>query len=138
MTPEEFTNRLPLVTGDPDKAFTIKPPFEFNGLSARFFPLRASLDALQQLCNSYVNIVPPEVGRFRAVVPYAYLAILDYSQISELVTPSGWFAQVEVYFGVPVEWYKVARGKWVFHDWAVLTPYIFVDDDFSVPLGRTV
>jgi hypothetical protein len=43
-----------------------------------------------------------------------------------------------VYFGVPVEWYKVVHGRWVFHDWAVLTPYIFVNDDFSVPLGRTV
>jgi hypothetical protein len=39
---------------------------------------------------------------------------------------------------VPVEWYKVVNGRWVFHDWAVITPFIYVDDDFSVPMGRMV
>jgi len=135
MTSEEFTNRLPVFANDP---LPIKPPFAFKGLSARVFPLRANLDALQQLCNGYLNFVPPEVGRFRAVVPYVYLSILDYGQISEVVTALGWFAQVEVFFCVPVEWYKVVNGKWVFHDWAVITPFIYVDDDISVPTGRGV
>jgi hypothetical protein len=135
MTPEEFTHQLPALTND---ALPIKPPFEFNGLSGRVFPLRANLDALQQLCNAYLNFVPPEVGRFRAVVPYAYLAILDYGQIAETIKPLGWFAQVEVFFCVPVEWYRVINGKWLFHDWAVFTPYIYVSDDFSVPMGRMV
>jgi hypothetical protein len=135
MTSEEFTNQLPVFANDP---LPIKPPFAFKGLSARIFPLRANLDALQQLCNGYLNFVPPEVGRFRAVVPYVYLAMLDYGQISEVVTSLGWFAQVEVFFCVPVEWYKVVNGKWVFHDWAVITPFIYVDDDISVPTGRGV
>jgi len=135
MTSEEFTNGLPLFANDP---LPIKPPFAFKGLSARIFPLRANLDALQQLCNGYLNFVPPEVGRFRAVVPYVYLAMLDYGQISEVVTALGWFAQVEVFFCVPIEWYKVVNGKWVFHDWAVITPFIYVDDDISVPTGRGV
>lgn len=134
MSPEEFTRRLPPLTNDD---LPIKPPFGFEGLSVRVFPLRANLDSLQQLCNGYVNIVPKEVGRFRAVVPYALLAMLDYGQITE-ATNFGWYAQVEVFFAVPVEWYKVVNGKWVFHDWAVITPFIYVDDDFSVPLGRTV
>jgi len=135
MTSEEFTNRLPVFANDP---LPIKPPFAFKGLSARVFPLRANLDALQQLCNGYLNFVPPEVGRFRAVVPYVYLSILNYGQISEVVTALGWFAQVEVFFCVPVEWYKVVNGKWVFYDWAVITPFIYVDDDISVPTGRGV
>ncbi len=137
MTPEEFTKNLPLFAND---TADTKPPFQFKSLSVRLFPLRASLDALQQVCNGYLNFVPLEVGRFRAVVPYAYLALLDYGQISEMEKESsiGWFAQTEVYFGVPVEWYQVVNGKWVFRDWAVITPFIYVDDDFSVPLGRTV
>jgi hypothetical protein len=135
MTPQEFTTALPPIAADP---LPIKPPFEFRGLSARIFPLRASLDALQQLSNDYLNFVPAEVGRFRAFVPYAYLALLDYSRIAEEVTPLGWFAQVEVFFCVPVEWYKVVDGRWIFHDWAVFTPYIYVSDDLSVPMGRQV
>jgi len=135
MTSEEFTRNLPPYANDPARS---KPPFVFNNLSARVFPLRASLAALQHMCDSYLNFVPQEVGRFRAVMPYVYLALLDYGQISEMVDSVGWFAQTEVYFGIPVEWYLFVNGKWVFHDWAVLTPFIYVDDDFSVPLGRSV
>ena len=137
MTPDEFTECLPPFANDPVRS---KPPFAFKNLSLRVFPLRANLDALQQLCNGYLHIVPPEVGRFRAVIPYAYLSLLDYGEISEMAkeTSIGWFAQTEVYFGVNVEWYQLVNGRWVFRDWAVITPFIFVDDDFSVPLGRMV
>jgi hypothetical protein len=116
----------------------IKPPFVFNNMSARIFPLRANLDALQHLCDGYLNIVPPEVGHFRASMPYVYLMVLDYGQVGEAVMRVGWFAQLEVFFSIPVEWYKLVDGQWTFHDWAVITPYIFVNDNFSVPLGRTV
>ncbi|HEY2380944.1 MAG TPA: hypothetical protein VGK48_07140 [Terriglobia bacterium] len=135
MTPGEFSKHLPPFTSN---RLRMKPPFAFNGVSVRVFPLRADLDALQELCNGYLNLVPLEVGNFRAFVPYVYLMVLDYGQLSDPVTQTGWFAQVEVLFLVPVEWYKLVHGKWVFHDWAVITPYIFVDDNFSVPMGRTV
>jgi len=135
MTPEEFVHELPPYAND---AVKFKPPFEFKNLSLRVFPLRASLDALQQVCNNLLNIVPAEAGCFRAVAPYAYLALLDYGEIAETEQSVGWLAQTEVYFGVPVEWYQVVNGRWTFRDWGVITPFIFVDDDFSVPLGRMV
>lgn len=134
MTPEQFTAQLPTLTCNPLPA---KPPFVFNGLSSRVFPLRANMDALQRFCNAYLNIVPESVGRFRASVPYVYLAMLDYGQIAD-GSGIGWFAQVEVFFAVPVEWYRKVDGRWVFHDWATVTPYIYVDDDFSIPMGRSV
>src|SRR6185295_16075568 len=28
--------------------------------------------------------------------------------------------------------------RWIFRDWATITPFIYVDDDLSVPLGRIV
>jgi hypothetical protein len=135
MTTTEFTEGLPPFTNDP---LPLKPPFVFNGVSARIFPLRANLDALQQVCDGYLNIVPPEAGRFRVSLPYVFLMVLDYGQIAETVARTGWFAQIEVFFGVPVEWYKFVNGQWVFHDWAIITPYIFVDDDLSVQTGRIV
>lgn len=135
MTREQFTAKLPKLTNNP---LPIKPPFVFNGMSTRVFPLRANLDTLQRLCDGYLNFVPPEAGYFRAALPYVFLMVLDYGQVAETVARIGWFAQTEVFFSVAVEWYKRVRGTWVFHDWAVITPYIFVNDDFSVPLGRTV
>src|ERR1700712_5105080 len=113
MTPEEFTQRLPPLTND---ALPIKPPFEFRGLSGRIFPLRANLDTLKQLCDDYLNFVPAGGAPFSGVSPYPYLASLDYSHIAEATKPLGWFAQVEVFFCVPVEWYRVVNGKWIFHD----------------------
>src|SRR5271167_3641875 len=104
------------------------PPLVFRGVSARFFPLRASLGGRQQLCANYLTMDPPEAGHFRVPAPYVYLVVLDYVQMGESEMRTGWFSQVEVYFGVPVEWYKRIRGQWVFQDWGVITPYIFVND----------
>ncbi len=134
-TVDEFTANLPKLTSNP---LPIKPPFVFNGMSARVFPLRAHLGMLQRLCDGYMNFVPPQVGYFRAPLPYVYVLVLDYGQIAEAVARIGWFAQTEVFFMIPLEWYKLVNGKWTFHDWAVITPYVFVNDEFSVPLGRTV
>ena len=135
MTREEFTAQLPKLTDNP---LPIKPPFLFNGMSARVFPLRASLDALQRVCDGMLNFVPRQAGCFRVPVPYVFLMVLDYGQVAEEVARIGWFAQTEVFLMIPLEWYRLEGGRLVFHDWAVITPYVFVNDDFSVPLGRTV
>lgn len=134
MTSQAFTDRLPLLSNNP---LPFKPPFIFNGLSSRVFPLRANLDSLQRFVNSYLNFVPESVGRFRASVPYVFLSVLDYGQVAES-RGLGWFAQMEVFFAVPLEWYRRVDGQWVFHDWATITPFIYVNDNYSVPLGRTV
>ncbi len=116
----------------------LKPPFSITNLSSRLFPLRANLDAVQSFCDNYVNIVPKEVGRFRACSPYLFLMMLDYGSLALEATNLGWFSQHEIMFCVPVEWYKVVNGQWIFHDWCMLTPFIFVDDDLSLNMGRTV
>src|SRR5215472_15574359 len=134
-TPEEFTAALPPLTNNP---LPIQPPFVFTGMSARVFPLRAHLGTLQRVVDGYMNFVPPQAGYFRVPMPYVFVMLLDYGQVGEAVARIGWFAQTEVFFMVPLEWYKFVNGKWVFHDWAVITPYVFVNDEFSVPLGRTV
>src|SRR5258708_1765616 len=119
-------------------ALPLKPPFTINNLSTALFPLRANLDALQGFCNNYLNMIPKELGRFRAFSPYALLMVLDYGSLALDVTNLGWLSQHEICFFVPVEWYKVVRGKWVFQDWAMITPFIYVDDDLSLGMGRTV
>jgi hypothetical protein len=135
MTREDFTRQLPDFGNN---LLGIKPPLVFRGVSARSFSLRANLDLLQQLVDCYINIVPREAGYFRVAAPYVNLVILDYGQMGEAVMTAGWFSQTEIYFGVSLEWYKWVHGQYVFHDWAVITPYIFVTDDVSAPVGRTV
>ena len=50
----------------------------------------------------------------------------------------GWLAQREILFNIPLEWYVVKDGKWVFKDWASFSPFIYVDDDMSMTVGRMV
>src|SRR5579872_5635517 len=126
MTPEEFTRRLPRLTYD---LWPVIPPLLFRNVTVHCFPLSANLDILQQFCNAYLNIVPEEAGFFRVPWPYVFLAVLDYGEMGEVRIQPGWSSQVEVYFGVYVEWYKRVRGQWEFYDWGMITPYIFVTDD---------
>lgn len=116
----------------------IEPPFSFHGVNACIFPLRASLNAVQLLCDQYLNIVPREVGYFQASIPYVYLLVLDYGKLALKVTNLGWFAQREVAFAIPLEWYKRVGDEWVFQEWAMFTPFIYVDDTLSMTLGRSV
>ena len=138
MSPPKSTDLPPFCVPEPGMALNVVPPFPFEGMTARVFPLRASLDALQQFCDSYMNIVPPELGRFRAMSPYVQLMILDYGKMAVKVRNVGWMAQREVLFSFPVEWYRVVDGKWLFHDWATISPFIYVDDDMSMSTGRLV
>ncbi|MDB4888496.1 MAG: hypothetical protein JWL61_351 [Gemmatimonadetes bacterium] len=116
----------------------LKPPFSITNLSCRLFPLRANRNTVQSFCDNYVNILPPEIGHFRPCAPHVFLMMLDYGSLALEATNLGWFSQHEIMFCIPTEWYRVERGKWVFQDWAMLTPFIFVDDDLSLNMGRTV
>lgn len=115
----------------------LQPPFYFKNVTSCLFPLRAQLNALQRFCDSYLNIIPEELGHFRAAVPYVYLILLDYGQMAAKAANTGWIAQREVVFCVPVEWYKRVHGRLLFHDWASVAPFIYVDDEISLTLGRT-
>ncbi len=129
---------LPLFSDAPGGSLRIQPPFSFAGMTARVFPLRANIDSLQRFVDGHLNFIPPEVGRFRVPAPYVYLMMLDYGKLALEAANLGWLAQREIMFCVPLEWYKVVDGRWVFSDWATVAPFIYVDDDLSMGLGRTV
>lgn len=114
------------------------PPCHFTGMNTQLFPLRANLDTLQQFTNRYVNIIPRELGWFRAFMPYVYFGVIDYGKMASSGSNVGWLSQHEVIFSVPLEWYRLEGGEWVFQDWCWLTPFIFVDSETSLTLGRTV
>ncbi|APR81137.1 Hypothetical protein A7982_06484 [Minicystis rosea] len=85
-----------------------------------------------------MNIVPPEVGYFRAYLPYVFLDLINYGRMSAVAENLGWLAQREIAFSVPLEWYKRQGDQYVFHDWAYLSPFIYVDSNLSMTTGREV
>lgn len=115
------------------------PPFSFDGVTTRIFPLRAHRHALQRLCDTYLNLFPDEI-QFRPLAPYAILSLLNYGRMSystETAAHYGWVAQNEVYFGVPLEWKRRVGNRWLYGA-GVVAPYIFVDQGWSIEVGREV
>jgi hypothetical protein len=116
------------------------PPFSFDGVTSRVFPLRAYAHALQRLCDTYLNLFPEQVY-FRPSAPYVLLTLLNYGRMSystEAAAHYGWVSQNEVYFGVPLDWGRLENGRWTPLGSGVVTPFIFVDQPWSIEVGREV
>jgi hypothetical protein len=121
-----------------------QPRVSFTGVSARVLPLKASLNTLQDFCDNYLNF--PDDGRdmkqsqrnyFKPAVPYVYFQMINYGKMATESENLGWIAQNEILFSIPLEWYRVdAKNNLVFHDWALICPFIFVDNDMSLTTGR--
>jgi hypothetical protein len=132
------------MAGDQPSGLSVKPPFAFQGVTCRAFPLRANMARLTQFCNSYLNMdIPPEIVYFRPALPYVYLMVLNYGSMAPSAVQAqnfGWVAQNEVTFLVPLErWRRDTRtGKPVFVGWANVSPFIFVDSQISLATGREV
>jgi len=119
-------------------AMQLAPPFHFDGVTVRLFPLRASRQHLQRFIDKYLNIAPPQVGRFRVPAPFVYLMLINYGRMSIDAANLGWISQREIAFCVPLEWYKLQNGRYNFVDWATICPFIYVDNPLSMSTGREV
>jgi hypothetical protein len=120
------------------------PPFSFDGVTSRVFPLRAHTHALQRVCDLYLNLFPEEIY-FRPAAPYVLLTLLNYGQMSyatETAAHYGWVSQNEVYFGIPLDWGRLegppGQRRWKPLGAGVVAPFIFVDQPWSVQVGREV
>lgn len=140
------------IRGETELSKYLRPPFEFQGVTSHVFPLRADITQLRRFCDSYLNsLLGGEIAEFHPALPFVFLAVLHYDKMfatsqgqssSEIKfmrdEPRSWVAQNELLFAVPVEWYRKENGRAIFNDWAYLTPFIFVDSDYSLTLGREV
>lgn len=109
------------------------PPFRFTGVGMRVFPLRASFARLKELCDRLYNGFP-DVADFRPIDGFVELVVLEYSSITSVEQPAfASYGQTEMFFLVPVMWKDRKTGKQCF---AVVTPYIFVDNPVSARIGR--
>lgn len=121
-----------------ESTLSTTPPFRFERVMTVVFPLRAKQESLQRFCDDYLNLIPPQLGYFRASIPYVHLMLLDYGKLAAPATNFGWFSQRELLFSIPLEWYKWVGGRWVFYDWASVTPFVYVDECTSMTIGRTL
>ena len=116
----------------------------FTDVTFRVFALPASFNRLQMFCDNYLNFPddPDSCSNgyyFKAAAPVVTLSVINYGKMSTETENLGWIAQHEVLFSVPVEMYKVDdKGRLIFHDWGYVCPFIYVDNDQSLGVGREV
>ena len=117
----------------------IPPPFNFKGVTARVFPVKADMARLTQFVNALVNKnVPPEYSYIRPAYPIVFMQLIHYGRMAVETRNFGWFQQHELVFSVPVERYRMRDGKLEFVDFALLNPFIYVDKESSEIIGREV
>ncbi len=123
-------------------ALFVKPPFLFRNVTARSFPLKANIAVLTNFCDRYLNMdIDPSIVHYAPALPYVYLTVLNYGSMAPSSVQAqniGWVAQHEVGFMVPVQRWRMENGKLVFKDWASTAPFIYVDDQLSLSVGREV
>ena len=125
-------------SGPPDLASA--PPFVFNGVTTRAFPIKANLAKLTQFCDDYLNL-DQQIVQFRPALPFVYLMVLNYGSMSSASIQAqnvGWVAQHEVTFTIALERWCWDGRQWVFKNLACVSPFIFVDEELSQTTGREV
>src|SRR5262249_4711324 len=123
--------------------------FDFQGVTARVFPLKADFRKLQDLCDTQLNTRQgnnPD-NEFKPISSYVFLMVIHYDKMFSTAQPDHdffskkgrpWVSQNEVAFFLPMEWCRRENGRMSFNDWAFFAPYIFVDSDVSLAAGREV
>jgi hypothetical protein len=107
----------------------------YTDVLTQVYPLPADFAALSTFCDAYLNNVSPGCPwRFEPAAPWVLLEVCNYGRMALQTQNVGWVSQHELAFGFPIAWYE--GGK--FKDWAMVYPYIYVDDPLSMSLGRQV
>ena len=121
--------------------FLALPPHleqKYGDVVTQIFPLKASMNRLQEFCDSYLNLGEDLPLYFKPAVPWVLMQVVDYGHIATTSKNLGWFSQHELAFGVPLRCYKQEKNEWVFVDWAMVFPFIFVDNPLSLSGGRKI
>jgi hypothetical protein len=111
---------------------------KYTDVVTQVYPLRADPGVLQAFCDTYLNLSDDLPIRFKGQVPWVFMQIVDYGKMASTSRNVGWFSQHELAFGVPLQRYKREKGQWIFADWVLVFPFIFVDNPLSMSAGREI
>ncbi len=111
---------------------------DFPQVGMRFYPLRADLVRLQAICDAYLNFLNSPDDRppvyFKPALPFVLLQTVNYDKLE--IEKIGWLTQHEAIFSIPVEWYEWKVDRWVFKDWGMTYPFLYLDHPISIWIGR--
>ncbi len=119
-----------------------RQPLLLQDVFMRAFVLDADREALQALCDRYLNAVtPPKDVRFIPLVDKAMLVFAEIAQATSLDRRDGhfgWLPEIDVAFWVPVAMLERRDGDYEVADIAWFLPYVFVDNAWAMATGREI
>jgi hypothetical protein len=96
------------------------------------------MSRMQEFCDNYLNLEEDLPLYFKPAVPWGLMQVVDYGELATTSRKLGWFSQHELAFGVPLRCYKKEKNEWAFVDWAMVFPFIFVDNPLSISGARKI
>jgi hypothetical protein len=110
-------------------------------VSVLAFPLRADIARLRRFVDSYLNFVDDECPPpfyFQPTGPYVLLELLHYPYLAVTTRNLISYPQHEMQFIIPLECYAIEDGAMVFKQFAVCSPFIYLEEELSIVSGRTI
>ncbi|MCF2151402.1 acetoacetate decarboxylase family protein [Desmonostoc muscorum LEGE 12446] len=104
------------------------------------FWLKADIEALQQMCDRYLNISGDGELEYRPVTSAVLLAFSDMGAVYPLDVerPLGWIPEIDIAFWVPVVAVKRIAGVAIPQRLVWFMPYLWVDSSYAMAGGREV
>jgi hypothetical protein len=106
----------------------------YNDVLMQVYPLQADITALQSFCEKYFRLEENPPIKIRPVAPWVFMLACNYGKMALKTANIGWVSQNELAFSFPVAVYEGDRFKL----WAMVHPFIYVDNPLSMSLGRQV
>jgi hypothetical protein len=136
----DFISQLP--SFDPQLA----PPYKFLDVSARIFALEADETKLTKLCDKHINSVAAAAGQTFSIKPIQSVVLLEVLTYGKMFSTfegrekMGYSSQNELFFAIPVALYDSEddANKGIVHSVGLFTPFLFVDNDWSLVSGRDI
>jgi hypothetical protein len=110
------------------------PPIKL-GTTLYMFMLDADYDALQAVCDRYLNLGGETVYKPLLPAVMLYCSRVDNFPV---VDPIGWCPEMDFGFWIPVAAGKVRGKDWIPERALAFTPYLWVDNGVALIGGRTV
>jgi hypothetical protein len=111
---------------------------KFPQVGMRFYPLRADIVRLQEVCDTYLNFKDDKDDQppvcFKPGGPFVLMQTVNYDKLE--IEKIGWLRQHEAIFSIPIEWYEKKGESWVFKDWGMTYPFLYLDHPISIWMGR--
>ena len=121
----------------------LPPPYRFPKVSINSFKLEGTSEAIQTLCDTFLNVGTLEARGFRYVAASQYvdMEVLNYPRMQCSLPPfadQGFSTQNEIYFRVMVAKLLASSNLLIPAEISFFVPFIFVDNPWSIISGREV